>query len=146
MNKQLTMSVRKAEMSDLSSIKKIADNHKQELGFVLEPILAKSIALGELLIAENGEGVVGFVQYHHRRDSQTTLHNIVVQAPYRKKGLGHQLIEALENEARSKDQITVRLKCPQDIPANSFYEHIGYERVEVEQGKRRQLHVWQKML
>jgi N-acetylglutamate synthase-like GNAT family acetyltransferase len=146
MNKQPTMTVRKAEMSDLSTIKKIADSHKQELGFVLEPILAKSIALGELLIAENGEGVVGFVQYHHRRDSQTTLHNIVVQAPYRNKGVGHQLVEALESEARLRDQNVVKLKCPQDISANSFYEHIGYERVEVERGKKRQLHVWQKML
>lgn len=138
--------IRKAELADLDDIKHIADRYKQELGFILRPVLARSIDQGELFVAINGEGIVGFTQYHHRRDAQTTLHNIVVQSNYRKSGVGQKLIEFLEAESRLREQTTIQLKCPVDLEANSFYEHIGYEKVDVEKGKTRQLNIWRKIL
>jgi N-acetylglutamate synthase-like GNAT family acetyltransferase len=138
--------IRKAQMSDLQDIKKIADSHKRELGFVMRPVLARSIDHKELFVAVNGEGVIGFIQYHHRLDSQTTLHNIVVKPDYRKFGIGQKLIAALETESRSKNQGHVLLKCPKELPANDFYSHLGYERVAEEQGKSRELNIWQKTL
>ena len=62
--------IRKAVDADLDEIKKIADSHKKELGFVMRPVLARSIAQEELMVAVNGVGIMGFIQYHHRRDER----------------------------------------------------------------------------
>lgn len=146
MTTELDWLIRKAEMADLEDVKKIADCHKQELGFVLKPILARSIAQGELFVAVKNKGIIGFIQYHHRRDLQTTLHNIVVESRYRKSGIGQRLVEFLEKESCSKKQTIIQLKCPENLPANIFYEHIGYKKVAVERGKSRQLNIWRKVL
>lgn len=138
--------VRKAELNDLNAIKKIADNHKLELGFVMRPVLARSINQGELFVATNGNGIIGFLQYHHRRDSQTTLHNIVVETHYRKSGVGQTLISELEKESSLKDKEFIQLKCPEDLPANVFYECLGYTKINVETGKHRRLNIWQKLI
>lgn len=138
--------IRKAELADLYDVKQIADSYKQELGFILRPVLARSIDHRELLVAINGEGIIGFMQYHHRRDTQTTLHNIVVKSRYRKSGIGQKLIEFLEAESSSKEQTVIQLKCPADLEANNFYEHIGYEKVDMEKGKTRRLNIWRKIL
>jgi len=37
----------------------------------------------------------------------------------------------------------VQLKCPADSEANGFYEHLGFSRVDVQQGKNRNLVIWQ---
>lgn len=138
--------IRKAELTDLHDVKQIADSYKQELGFILRPVLARSIDHRELFVAINGEGVIGFMQYHHRRDTQTTLHNIVVKSHYRKSGIGQKLIEFLEAESSSRAQTVIQLKCPTDLEANNFYEHIGYNKVDIERGKSRRLNIWQKKL
>jgi N-acetylglutamate synthase-like GNAT family acetyltransferase len=141
-----SVTIRKAEMSDLQDIKRIADIHKTELGFIMRPVLVRSIEQEEIFVVANGEGIIGFMQYHHRLDSQTTLHNIVIQSNYRKRGFGHQLETALEMEARCRNQLHIQLKCPEDLPANNFYESVGYEKVDTEQGKLRRLNIWRKNL
>jgi hypothetical protein len=34
------------------------------------------------------------------------------------------------------------LKCPTELPANAFYEHLGLQLVACETGKHRPLNVW----
>lgn len=136
--------IRQASASELDAIKDLVDLHKRELGFVLRPVLARSIEQGELMVAVNGTGLVGLVQYHHRRDEQTTLHNIVVHPDYRKNGIGRRLLQSLEVEAHARGKAFILLKCPEDLSANLFYEQLGYERVDVETGKYRQLNIWRK--
>ncbi|MCA9968712.1 MAG: GNAT family N-acetyltransferase [Anaerolineales bacterium] len=138
--------IRKAVDSDLDEIKKIADSHKKELGFIRRPALARSIAQEELIVAANGVGIMGFIQYHHRRDEQTTLHNIVVVQSFRKIGVGQKLIQRLEAEAIAMDQNTILLKCPEDLDANEFYKSIGYSETNKETGKARSLIIWTKVL
>jgi len=130
--------------TDLDEIKKIADSHKNELGFIMRPILARSIVQGELMVAVNGVGIMGFIQYHHRRDEQTTLHNVVVVPSFRKYGIGRELILNLEKEAVSKNKSFILLKCPEDLDANEFYKHVGYKEVDNETGKSRRLNIWTK--
>lgn len=138
--------IRRADLDDLPAIKKLADSHKQELGFVRWPVLARSIGQSEVYVAENGEGIIGFLQYHHRRDRQTTLHNIAVRLDYRNCGIGRKMTMALEVESQTKGKSAILLKCPEDLPANSFYAKMGYEKVNVESGKARRLNIWQKIL
>jgi len=137
-------SVRKATPVDLDGIKALADAHKHELGFVLRPALARSIARGMLLVAENRSGLVGFVEYYHRRDGQTTLYHIAVVVDHRREGAGRALIDALCDEARCMGQRKIRLKCPEGLSAQSFYAQVGFRLVEWERGRRRALAIWER--
>jgi len=134
--------VRPASSADLDAVKKIADAHKYELGFVLRPALANSIDRGELFVAENAAGVIGFVDFHHRRDEQTTLYHIVVEPDHRVRGIGHALVEALIADAREQGKSVIQLKCPQDLSANAFYQRLGFYHAGTNAGKNRPVHVW----
>lgn len=135
-------SIRKPTTEDLNEIKMLADQHKEELGFVLRPALEKAIVDQEIFVAEIDDRVVGFVHYHHRRDQQTTLYHIAVDEPYRRLGIGQALLTALGDEAYSLNKALVLLRCPQNLPANHFYGKSGFTLLRVENGKRRALNVW----
>lgn len=135
--------IRKAVSDDLDGVKQIADQHKQELGFVLRPALAKAINDDSVFVAEAQGQVVGFVHYHHRRDLQTTLYHIAVVESYRKMGVGRALIGALQAESRAQGKAHIMLKCPQELSANVFYKQCGFLLTGVQAGKHRPLNVWQ---
>jgi GNAT superfamily N-acetyltransferase len=136
------MEVRKATAQDISAIKAIADANKQELGFVTRPALLFGIQKGWLLVAQCESGIVGFVHYRHRRDAQTTLYELCVEREHRDRGIGRLLIEALVDEARAQGKSYILLKAVVGIPANGFYEHIGFVLDRKEQGKKRALNAW----
>lgn len=138
--------IRKATLKDLNEIKELADAYKRELGFILRPTIVRSIEKGELIVATNNSSLVGFVQYHHRRDTQTTLHNLVIKKEDQGYGVGKQLVRALESEALFQNKQFVLLKCPEELSANGFYNHMGYKQITTESGKHRRLMIWQKAL
>jgi N-acetylglutamate synthase-like GNAT family acetyltransferase len=138
--------VRKAGLTDLESVKSLADAHKDELGFVLRPALAESINRGEVFIAENSVGLLGFVEYHHRRDKQTTLYHIAVKLDHRMQGVGRILVTSLINDTHGLGKSFIQLKCPADLPANHFYAHLGFTLVATEDRRHRPLNVWQLRL
>jgi N-acetylglutamate synthase-like GNAT family acetyltransferase len=136
-------SIRKATPPDLDSIKQIADAHRQELGFIRRPTLQAAINRQEIFVADKDGQIIGFVEYHHRRDEQTTLYNIVVQPNCRGQGVGRGLAEALITEAKSLNKAFIRLKCPAELESNQFYEALNFQLHETEAGKHRPLNVWQ---
>lgn len=141
-----SVQIRKARQSDLGAIKALADAYKEELGFVLRPALQKSIDNCEVLVATDGEAILGFVEYHHRRDEQTTLYHIAVVREFQREGMGQALVQALEAEAAQRGKRFVLLKCPVDLPANDFYPKLGYRLIDVANGKQRSLNVWSRNL
>lgn len=134
--------IRRASITDLKAIKQLADQHRHELGFVLAPSLARSIERNELLVAENSEGIIGFVDFHHRRDNQTTLYHIAVHSDHRRQSIGRQLMGELIRDAREHKKEFIQLKCPVDLEANKFYESQGFCRVHVQPNKHRELAIW----
>lgn len=60
--------VRLATLDDIDSIKKIADKHTKEIGFVLRPALVEHCNKKTLLVYEIDGEIIGFCNYHHRRD------------------------------------------------------------------------------
>jgi len=120
--------VRPATPDDLDWVKRMADRHKLEVGFVRRPALADAVDRGELLV---GVGASGFLHYHRRRDGWHTVYEVVSEAP----GTGRALVEAVP--------LPRRLRCPLDLPANAFYARLGGTLVQTEPGKRRPLNVWE---
>ncbi len=135
--------LRKANLSALDGIKNLADQYKVELGFVVRGALAKSIETSELMVAIEHDGeIVGFIQYRHRKDKQTTLYNIAVASSHQRQNIGRQLIDRLGDEAREREKEFILLKCPSQLPANDFYQEYGFILHTVEVGKKRALNVW----
>ncbi|MCB9105081.1 MAG: GNAT family N-acetyltransferase [Anaerolineales bacterium] len=100
-----------------------------------ETFLLEAINRSELFVANQDGNIVGFVEYRHRRDEQTTLYNIVVVGDYRRKGIGEKLVEALIEEAKALNKSFILLKCPEELCANKFYETLNFHLEETEEGK-----------
>ena len=136
--------IRFATEADTSAIKRLADAHTRELGFVLRPALQESIKRQEVMVALDDAGnLAGFIEYHHRRDAQTTLYNLCVASSYRRRSLGSELFSALIDECQDRQKDFILLKCPVDLDANKFYRAIGCKLEEVlERPGKRDLNVW----
>jgi ribosomal protein S18 acetylase RimI-like enzyme len=132
----------KATPDDIDEIKRIADAHRRELGFVRRPSLLEAIDRSEVLIAKQNGSILGFVEYRHRKDEQTTLHNIAIVSTYQRKGIGRKLVERLVSEAQEMGKSHISLKCPVDLPANEFYKMLNFQLCGIEPGKRRNLKIW----
>jgi len=116
-----SMKVRWAYEKDMDAVKRLADDNRNALGFVVRTSLEEQACRRELLIAEQQGRVIGFVSLHHRRDGWTTIHELCVTEGSRRRGMGRALVEAVEDDALRANQNGIRLKCPLDLPTNGFY-------------------------
>ena len=145
---QQPITVRLARKSDIESAKRIADQHRLELGFVNIATLRVAQSKGWLLVAAEWEDqrkhdvVVGFANFRIRQDRNATLYEIAVTDAHRYTGIGTRLLSELIRRVHLAGGQYVRLKCPQDLSANQFYQKCGFRHVETEQGKKRRLQVW----
>lgn len=138
-----SISIQKAVPDDIDQIKQIADAHRKELGFVRKPSLLEAISRSELIVARQNGHIVGFVEYRHRLDEQTTLYNIVVNSALRGQGIGRQLVQALIDDSSNIGKTHITLKCPEELEANKFYAALNFQLCTVEPGKLRRLNIWQ---
>ena len=132
-------------LSDVDNVKRIADQHRAELGFHARQAYVDSLSKGELLIAKIDDQIVGFTRYHHRRDNQTTLYEIAMTSDARGKGIGRKLINALITDCQRVSSRCLRLSCPVELPANRFYEAVGFIRSarRSRRGRSRPLYEWE---
>lgn len=126
--------VRWAQERDIQSVKRLADDNRHALGFVVQASLEERARQHGLLVGEHRGEVIGFVSFHHRRDRWTTIRELCVGEKYRRRGVGRALVEAVKDDALRTGQSGIRLKCPLDLPANGFYARLGFTRVALEEG------------
>lgn len=122
------MLIRRSENS--ASAKKIADQFRKELGFVMRPVLEAAVSRGELVEAVVDDQVVGFCHYHLRKDGWTTIYEIASTYP----GAGRALLTSLPRP--------LQLKCPVGLASNGFYQHMGGTLKAVVAGRKRDLNLW----
>ena len=127
--------IRYATEQDIVAIKRIANQFKRELGFVNSASLKTSAAKYTLFVAEICGEVVGFCSQYHRRDGWATVYEIAVDKRWQGMSIGAGLLCSVPRP--------YRLKCTVDNPANAFYEGQGMQMARTEQGKKRQLNVWE---
>jgi len=134
---------------DAPHIIALAEAHEHELGPISKhhSWLMQQIDRGEVFVAKTHEGeIVGFVSFHHkhlREDQNTTIYYLCTYSTYRRHGVGKRLMEAVAVDARLCGNKRITLKCPTQLPANHFYQSIGYtlEGSETDQEAGR-LNVW----
>lgn len=61
--------------------------------------------------------------YHKRRDGQVTICELIVVPHCRGRGLGRFAIHEL---SKVPGATSLLAKCPADLAANGFYEHLGF--------------------
>lgn len=138
----MSFSILKAEPDDLAQIKYICQKYPKELGFVKRGYLAESIERGCIFVAKEADLVIGFVEYRQRKDEQTTLYHLAAHPEHHKRGVAKALIDKLAEESRLLCKEIILLKCPEEMPANNFYEKYGFELIRIEPGKNRKVNVW----
>lgn len=112
--------------------------HRDELGFVNRAQCQE----GDLYTVErDGQVVAAALGNHCVRKPQTTLYELAVLPEYRRRGIASELIARMAWESPHEKIVA---KCPVGLPANEFYRADGWTRVGVEDGKNRDLAVWEK--
>jgi ribosomal protein S18 acetylase RimI-like enzyme/queuine/archaeosine tRNA-ribosyltransferase len=152
----MDVEVRLAKRSELKAVKRLADEHRHELGFVKLAALEKAIQERRLLVAvvpsslvpcppSRVPRIIGFVHFRCCKDGHATIYEIAVAPDWRGKGVGRKLVEAVCTHARLHSCTRLRLKCPIDLPANGFYQRLGFVRIGIEthDGNRRPLAIWE---
>ena len=112
---------------DIPGIKRIADirANKRYLGWTNRAILGESIKKSELHVAQLDGTVIGFIRWHRRKDGWTTVYELCVDEPYRKQGIGQQLMCVTGTGP-------VKLKCHSSNPAIHFYKRLSFKVISTE--------------
>lgn len=125
---------RNATNDDYSEIKRISNQHRNYLPFVMRVAIEESITRNEVVVAEDYGKVIGFIHFHKRKDGITTIHEVGVDKEYLNRGIGRKLILQLKKP--------IQLKVTKDNPANDFYKKIGFEFKKSIKGKKRDLNLY----
>ncbi|NER39703.1 MAG: GNAT family N-acetyltransferase [Oscillatoria sp. SIO1A7] len=126
-----------------ASAKIIADRFKKELDFVMRPTLERAEQPSEIEIAGH-QKACGFCHFHCRKDGQTTIYSLAVLQEYQKQGWGRLLFYKVLCAAIEAGSDRIVLKCPENMPSNNFYKHLGFEmRDRLVRKNKRTLNVWQ---
>lgn len=97
--------------------------------------LNESNERGELLLVDGG-----MCHWHLRRDGQLTIREIIVEHGRQGQGIGRAIIDRL---TRIEGAASLFAKCPAELPANGFYERLGFlcEGTETTRNGRK-LNLW----
>lgn len=93
---------------------------------------------GELLLVDGG-----MCHWHLRRDGQITIREIIVEYGRECQGIGRKMLDQIIWKTRLDDVRYVFAKCPADLAANGWYEHMGFELIGTETTKTgKTLNLW----
>lgn len=127
---------RLATQDDIAAIKRLANQYRNELGYVMVPALRESVQRCTLVIAEDAGQIVGFVNYRACKDGWSTVYEIAVDRARKGEHIGAGLLAAVPGP--------IRLKCPVDNTSNAFYAAQGFTCTGTEDGRKRRLNVWKR--
>ncbi len=134
--------IRQADELECELIQRICNASKGAFGFVMLPALRKSCRKGELVVLEQENDIGGFIHFHDRRDGVRKIYEMGVAEKFRLSGCGRALIHYAVNTLPTNGK-SVQLKCPTELAANQFYEHLGFVELGVEKGRKRELRLWE---
>jgi hypothetical protein len=107
---------------------------------VIFETLNESNERGELMLVDGG-----MCHWHLRRDGQLTIREIIVEKYQQRTGIGTWMIQQLAENVLNANSLFA--KCPADLPANSWYEHMGFTLEATETTRSgRQVNHWRLLL
>lgn len=131
------------EYSDLTeNVYAVFNEFTEQLGFISKVQVEQAEEAGQLYWreSEDGEIVAAAIIRHCVKKPQTTLQDIAVLEEHRGKGLAQSIIDEAADDSRHPKMVA---KCPEDLPSNDWYDSQGWEHAGVQDGKNRDLNIWE---
>jgi ribosomal protein S18 acetylase RimI-like enzyme len=114
----------KIEYACETDIQYIIDNDKYiSKGLIRAKIVGKEI----LIVREHGSKIIGWLRYSYFWDNTPFMNMIFVDASYRCKGIGRELVEFWEIEMKNKGYRLGMTSTLSNELAQHFYRKLGYK-------------------
>lgn len=122
---------------DIEEAVELFQDHAEQLGFINEARVEE----GPLYVEKRDGEVVGAALANHLSSRAISyLRDIVVKEEYRREGIAESLVEQIREDSPHP---VLKAKCPEDLPANDFYDETGWQFEEVEEvGGGKNLNIW----
>jgi ribosomal protein S18 acetylase RimI-like enzyme len=145
------VSIRVATMADLPFLDAMQKQHGRALGYFPTKQFEGYIEMGAVLVAHDGAEVVGYVISRDRylkRDELGVVYQLCVKSGDQRKLVGGTLVrEVFERSAYGCKLYCCW--CAQDLPANRFWESMGFVPIAFRAGStgKRRVHIfWQRRI
>ncbi|MDN3639907.1 GNAT family N-acetyltransferase [Simiduia curdlanivorans] len=107
-------------------VAEIADKNKGAFGFLSSSVYEQMASKGQLWVAiNNSNELKGYLMFG---GTMPTLKVFQIYAcpSVKGQGVGKRLISALKNHAREKHYHSISARVASDLPANNFWEQVGF--------------------
>ena len=136
---KVEISIRPGTMADIDWMDLLQKKHSKQLGFFPRKQFEGYLEMDGVLVAECNGTPIGYVLYKDRysgRDDLGAVFQVVVEDEYRR----HCVAAALVKEVFERAAYGCRLFCcwcAQDLPANYFWEGLGFVPIAFRTGSRK---------
>lgn len=116
------------EVQQVYKLSNMKENVYMLGGGIVPLILRENAAKKEIIIAKDGEKVVGFIQFHKRKDHITTIYHRAVHPQYRGMHIAFRMSKLIPPPYMAKCR-------PENTPIQKLYEKLGMRRIKIEKKK-----------
>ncbi len=114
-------------------IRRLADSNKDALGFLPAAVYPEQMLRGKLWVAVEGEEFLGFLLFGGRFPT-LKVQQLGVLPEARHRQVGSSLVGHLARYGEQRSYLRIKARVAADLPANSFWESVGFQLVKQEQG------------
>ena len=102
-----------------------SDANRSALGFLPKSVYEERALAGRLWVAADNDQYQGHLLFGGKYPDLKVL-QLFVHPDYRGHGIGSKLVEGLVDFAKSRQYIAVSARVAADLPANKFWERMGF--------------------
>lgn len=118
----------------------LSRRHYEEIGFLPEPRLRSYHASGQLWIANENSDPCGFLVWGNGWPV-LRVYQVCIQYDAQRRFHGAQLIGRLINKAESEGYTSISCWVADDIPANEFWNAMGFVKMRTRPGGKKRARV-----
>jgi len=119
----------------LPDLLRATNTHTAELGFLSSGAYEGAIANGQLWFLTEDDAYGGHVFFSGALPV-LKICQLFVADGFRERGLGHRLLDAVIEHAELQGYTSARARVASDLPANEFWQRMGFETLSTESGGR----------
>jgi len=149
---RVAIAIRPGIASDFEFIDALQKEHRNQVGFMMRPLVEEYLSRGEALIAEDATGAaIGYViarDRYFRRDDVGVIYQLNVAPTNQRKLIGAALVKAVFERAAYGCKLFC-CWCAQDIAANRFWEAMHFTPLAFRAGSKgkKRIHIfWQRRI
>jgi predicted nucleic acid-binding protein/GNAT superfamily N-acetyltransferase len=118
-------------------VRQRGDSERDALGFLPRCVYSEAAAQGKLFVATTIVGGEEFYAGHvlfGGKFPHLRVFQLYVVPEFRHRNIGGDLVTALASDAERRYYITISARVAADLPANEFWERVGFRVIRTEQG------------